>query len=113
MEKGVKQATSKWNGSKKSYHFGVSKQTLLQSAHYPELPGLALLPVGDSPLTIVKNQQRRASRKQLREMLPTFSVFVLRLGRWVGGGMCVHQKKVQKRNKVTLEHQNPLFSITV
>ena len=113
MEKGVKQATSKWNGSKKSYHFGVSMQTLLQSPHYPEMPGLALLPVEDSPLTIVKNQQRRASRKQLKEMFLTFLVFVLSLGRWDGGGMCVHQKEVQKRNRVTLEPQNPFFSITV
>ena len=113
MEKGVKQATSKWNGSKKSYHFGVSMQTLLQSPHYPEMPGLALLPVEDSPLTIVKNQQRRASRKQLKEMFLTFLVFVLSLGRWDGGGMCVHQKEVQKKNRVTLEPQNPFFSITV
>lgn len=88
-------------------------QTLLQSPHYPEMPGLALLPVGDSPLTIVKNQQRRASRKQLKEMFHTFLVFVLSLGRWDGGGMCVHQKEVQNRNRVTLEHQNPFFSITV
>lgn len=47
----------------RAFTLEFSKETSLPSAHHPELPGLALPPVGDLPLTIVRESAEQGQQE--------------------------------------------------
>lgn len=78
MDKGVKQATSKWNSSGESFHFAVSG---IDPPSIHSLPGAAWIvpaPVGDLPLTIVRGLAGKGQQRATSGMFLT-SIFVFRV----------------------------------